>query len=127
MPACPSCHHDNSTTARYCSQCGAALETDPPNPYAEEPGNAPPPTDDADSGDPLDGELLALLREGKKIAAIKRLREQTGWDLKESKNYVESLALRHGVEVPRGSGCAGVLLLGLTGLAIAIAALVQSL
>lgn len=32
-----------------------------------------------------------MLAEGKKIAAIKYVREQTGWGLKEAKDYVESL------------------------------------
>src|SRR5437763_13530186 len=30
MPACPVCAHDNPDAARFCSDCGAALGTEPP-------------------------------------------------------------------------------------------------
>ncbi|NTW01147.1 MAG: 50S ribosomal protein L12 [Oscillochloris sp.] len=53
-----------------------------------------------DAGDPL-GEPLAptelahaarvLKAQGKAIAAIKLVREQTGWGLKEAKDYVDTL------------------------------------
>ncbi|WP_342570156.1 ribosomal protein L7/L12 [Paenibacillus sp. FSL R5-0749] len=39
----------------------------------------------------LDLELLALIQQGKKIMAIKRLREARGLSLKEAKDYVDSL------------------------------------
>ncbi|MGB7413001.1 MAG: hypothetical protein WA902_02235 [Thermosynechococcaceae cyanobacterium] len=39
----------------------------------------------------LEPELRQLMADGKKIAAIRRLREQTGWGLKRSKDYLESL------------------------------------
>ncbi|WP_336758406.1 ribosomal protein L7/L12 [Paenibacillus sp. USHLN196] len=39
----------------------------------------------------LDQELLALIQQGKKIMAIKRLREARGLSLKEAKDYVDSL------------------------------------
>ncbi len=57
----------------------------------------------------LDKELLRLLRDGQKIEAVKRHRERTNSGLKESKDYVESLAARHRVAVPR-VGCLGMLL-----------------
>ncbi len=39
----------------------------------------------------LEAEVRQLIGAGKKISAIKRVRELTGWGLKESKDYVESL------------------------------------
>lgn len=69
----------------------------------------------ANLGEDFVQELLRLLREGHKIEAIKRHREQTNASLKESKDYVEALAARHGVAVPR-VGCFGMVL----GMAIAI-------
>ncbi|CAM4271930.1 ribosomal protein L7/L12 [Paenibacillus xylanexedens] len=39
----------------------------------------------------LDQELLTLIQQGKKIMAIKRLREARGLSLKEAKDYVDSL------------------------------------
>jgi ribosomal protein L7/L12 len=55
-----------------------------------------------------DLELLQLFQERGKIAAIKLHRERTGAGLKESKDFVEALAVQHGIEAPRG-GCLGVL------------------
>jgi len=39
----------------------------------------------------IDPEVRLLLQRGNKIAAIKRVRELTGWGLKESKDYVDRL------------------------------------
>lgn len=39
----------------------------------------------------LEQEVRGLLTQGKKIKAIKRVRELTGWGLKEAKDYVEQL------------------------------------
>jgi len=39
----------------------------------------------------VDADVLALVREGRTIEAIKRLRETTGVGLKEAKEYVERL------------------------------------
>jgi ribosomal protein L7/L12 len=36
-------------------------------------------------------EILALVRRGRKIEAIKRYREETGVGLREAKNFIESL------------------------------------
>jgi ribosomal protein L7/L12 len=65
--------------------------------------------------DDSEKDLLQLLREGEKIEAIKRHRARTGAGLKESKDYVEALAARHGLVSPH-VGCFGMLL----GIAIAI-------
>ena len=39
----------------------------------------------------IDAELIALLKEDKMVAAVKRLREETGMSLKEAKEYVDEL------------------------------------
>ena len=70
---------------------------------------SPAPT--AESGS--DQEILDLLQSGQKIEAIKRHRERTGLGLKESKDYVESLAQRHGIIV-RPAGCLGLILLAIS-------------
>ena len=57
---------------------GAGLDPLPPAP-----GAAP---------DALDAEVLALARSGRKVEAIKRLREQTGLGLKEAKERVDAVA-----------------------------------
>ena len=63
-----------------------------------------------------------MLRSGRKIAAIKRVRSETGLGLKEAKEAVEAHMSAHGIEAPRGSsGCLLVwVLLGL-GAAAAVA------
>jgi ribosomal protein L7/L12 len=63
-----------------------------------------------------DDDVLELMRGQKKIAAIKIYRERYDVGLKEAKDAVEALAAKHGIE-SQGGGCAGVVLLGLMGLA----------
>jgi ribosomal protein L7/L12 len=75
-----------------------------------------------DVGEDFEPQLLSLLEQGQKIRAIKVYRERTGVGLKEAKDAVEALGRRHGI-VPKGAGCAGLLLLtlilcGLLGLMI---------
>jgi len=55
--------------------------------------------------------MIDLLRQGKKIAAIKVYREQRGTGLKFSKEAVEALAAKHGIA---NTGCASVLLVALS-------------
>ncbi len=52
---------------------------------------ATPAAADASDGALHDDELRALLADGQKIEAIKRVREHTGWGLAEAKDYVEGL------------------------------------
>lgn len=40
---------------------------------------------------PVDGEIKALIAEGKKVTAVKRYRDITGVGLKEAKDYVDKL------------------------------------
>ncbi len=54
-------------------------------------------------------DVLELAQMGRKIEAIKRLREQTGIGLKEAKERVDAALGEQG----RGGGCAPVLLAGL--------------
>lgn len=58
----------------------------------------------------LEAEIIPLLKEGRKIEAIKLHRERTGAGLKESKEAVERLAEREGIHLPR-SGCLSLLAL----------------
>lgn len=70
----------------------------------------------AEASSEADDDVLNLMRGGKKIAAIKVYRERYHVGLKEAKEAVEALASQHGIAA-QGSGCAGVILLGLVGLA----------
>jgi ribosomal protein L7/L12 len=85
-------------------------------------GQAPPPVLPAPLGKTLTESLskkaVELVRQGKKIQAIKLVREHTGMGLKEAKEEVE--ALTGGA----GSGCmSALLLLILAGIGVALAGL----
>jgi hypothetical protein len=58
----------------------------------------------------LDG-ILSLLKQGRKIGAIRLYREKTGVGLKEAKDFIEALAADQGVAASSRSGCLGVVLL----------------
>ena len=63
-------------------------------------------------------QLLATLKSGQKIVAIKQCREMTGLGLKEAKEFVESLAASNGIEVPAASGCGSMIFFALTATAV---------
>jgi large subunit ribosomal protein L7/L12 len=90
MIRCPFCDHKNPSGATHCAECKAELF----NP------------DEADAGpseaesNTLDGRVLALVRAGRKIEAIKLYRDMTGAGLKEAKDAVESLERGGAVSAP---------------------------
>jgi large subunit ribosomal protein L7/L12 len=81
MTRCPFCDHKNPPGTTRCAECNAELFASP--------------EDAADSADSeplsLDGRVIALMREGRKIEAIKLYRDLTGAGLKEAKDAVEAL------------------------------------
>lgn len=54
--------------------------------------------------------VLEVMRQGRKIEAIKLYRERTGAGLKQAKEAVDALAAEHGI-ADKGGGCLAVLLL----------------
>jgi Ribosomal protein L7/L12 C-terminal domain len=96
MIRCQFCHQDNSPTNVQCEHCGATL----PRPGA--PATATP---------EVVKQIQDLLAQGRKIYAIKLLREETGAGLKEAKDAVERFAAAHGLTASRGTGCLNMLLL----------------
>jgi len=62
-------------------------------------------------GSAFEDEILSLMRQGQKIAAIKLYREKTGVGLKEAKDFIEALAADQGITAASKSGCLGVMLL----------------
>jgi hypothetical protein len=110
MTTCRLCQHSNPPGAQRCEECGTWLSQDA-DPAASTGTSSAGRQTTAATGPPVsefDSEVLALLTSGKKIDAIKFYRETKGTGLKEAKEAVEALGERHGV--PRGSGCAGVVL-----------------
>jgi ribosomal protein L7/L12 len=81
MIRCPFCDHKNPPGAVRCAECQAELFASP--------------ADNVDSTDTqpqsLDGRVLALVIDGRKIEAIMLYRDLTGAGLKEAKEAVEAL------------------------------------
>lgn len=115
MNRCTNCSFENDELRKTCGACGSDLGTPLPSPHSiAEMYPAPDPV--------AEHEILRLLREGKKIMAIKIHREATGLGLKESKEAVEALAQRHGLSNVTPANTGGlVLALGAVLLAIAAA------
>jgi ribosomal protein L7/L12 len=101
---CSSCRHSNPPAADRCERCGAWLSS-----AAAQPAFGKTQTSAIDP-ESSESRLLELLRQGKKIQAIKLYREMSLVGLKEAKDYVEALASRH--QIPsQSAGCAGMLVL----------------
>ena len=106
MSKCPKCRHENAEGTPLCRECGADI----PLSAAQEPAEEP-----TSGAKTVDDEVLELMRNRRKIEAIKVYRERCGVGLKEAKEAVETLAAEQGVS--QSAGCAGVVLFGLAVLA----------
>lgn len=75
---------------------------------------APQENSPADTSSEFD-EIKQLIKQGRKIDAIKQLRADTGQGLKEAKDTVEAIQAKMvelgEIEAPAASGCAGMVLL----------------
>jgi ribosomal protein L7/L12 len=81
MTRCPFCDHKNPPGATHCAECKAELLSS-----SDVDGGAAAPESHS-----LSGRVLALVRDGRKIEAIKLYRDITGAGLKEAKDAVEAL------------------------------------
>ncbi len=94
---------------RYRVATGAGLADAKDAVEALERDQALPPRESATS--PFENEILSLLKQGRKIEAIKLYREKTGVGLKEAKDFIDALAADQHIGTPSKSGCLGVVLL----------------
>ena len=96
MIRCPFCDHKNPEGATRCASCKAELTTGD-----REAGASGVSDSGGTESHSLDGRIIALLTDGRKIEAIKLYRDITGAGLKEAKDAVE--ALERGDVPPRSS------------------------
>ena len=93
MPKCRFCNHNNPTGIDRCQNCGAWLEQTVASASSAQQSSEP-----ASQPNDFEGQIVSLVRQGQKIAAIKLYREQTGSGLAEAKNAVELLAAGQHIE-----------------------------
>lgn len=103
---CHHCSHDNPAGAPRCVACGADLGQDKSVPAGE-----PAAAADDDGATPeeraIARRIAALLKEGKKVEAVKMYRAATGCDLVDAVEAIEKIQEKHGIKAP---GCFGGLL-----------------
>ncbi|MEX0716132.1 MAG: membrane dipeptidase [Planctomycetaceae bacterium] len=117
---CLHCGHDNPPDAAQCVACGADLAQDdsisPGDSSAEGHDDATP------AERAIAKDIASLLKEGKKVEAVKRYRQATGTDLVDAVAAIDKIQEKHGI---KSKGCIGgvlsllmlaVLLSGLGGL-----------
>jgi ribosomal protein L7/L12 len=63
--------------------------------------------------DDLTDQIVSLRGRGEKIEAVKLYRNQSGCGLKEAKEAVERIGEQNGIRSSSGTGCLGVVLLGI--------------
>lgn len=93
----------------YRQQTGAGLKEAVDAIEAMQRGTRPPQPRGVEATPTEFPEVVSLIEQGKKIAAIKAYRDKTGAGLANAKAAVEALAVDRGVTFPRG-GCAGAVL-----------------
>jgi large subunit ribosomal protein L7/L12 len=91
MIRCPFCDHKNPPGATRCAACHAELTVSVDGETELAGHDAPN----------LDNRVLALVRDGRKIEAIKLYRDLTGAGLKEAKDAVEALERGGSLPSPR--------------------------
>ena len=110
MPTCPSCGGDLAADVEVCKFCGTRVPV------------AAGEVKSAGGQSAVEEQVLSLLRQGRKIEAIKVYRTATNCGLKDAKDAVEALAAQHGI-VARGAGCASAIACFLIAAALCLAAL----
>ena len=115
-------HYEEGAAVITCAHCGTEYVLDLPTEgflefSIEEAGEeempevepSPAPTESPAEAEPpyYEAEVLALLRAGQLIQAVKVVRAHTGLGLREAKEHAEALAAREGIDIPaaRNKAC----------------------
>ena len=112
MSKCPICDQSVARSASQCPSCGAPVSVPPAgeNEYENEKEND------------LDEQLLSLLKQGRKVEAVRLYRKSMDCNLMTAKEAVEALAAKHGITA-QSSGCMSAIVIAVV-LAAAGAAVV---
>jgi len=105
MPKCRICDHNNPAGIDRCENCGSWIEQAVPSAST---GQEPRTGSVDQQPNDLEGQILSLMRQNQKIAAVKLYREQTGCGLKEAKDAVEALAAGGQTLERRNPGADGI-------------------
>ena len=126
-------HYESGAEVLTCAHCGTEYVLDVPGEtfveFSLEKDGAAIPDVEAPAGDEppyYEAEVLALLRAGQMIQAVKVVRAHTGLGLREAKERAEALAAREGIDIPaaRNKAC---LLIVAAALVLAVAGVVSFL
>lgn len=107
---CKACgaalHYEPRAAVIKCAYCGTEYTLDTPLEGVIEFTGVEAEAEEAAAAEPdrpaYEGEALSWLRAGDSVRAVEAVRESTGWDLRESTEYVEALAAREGIWQPEG-------------------------
>lgn len=131
---CKACgaalHYEPGAEVITCAHCGTEYVLESPTEFTVEYELAEDePTPEVETPAPVgapsyEDEALSWLQRGKKIEAIKVVRERTGMGLRESKEYVEALAAREGIPL-RGGGSGACLVIVAVAVILGLAGLVS--
>jgi len=82
-PVCSKCGTNLTGDYKFCPSCGQEVGTKSGN---------------------MEDQILSLLKQNQFIEAVKMVRERRGLGLKESADYVRSLAVKHNIVIQQASG-----------------------
>lgn len=133
---CKACgaalHYEPGAEVITCAHCGTEYVLEGPSEFTveymlEEEAATPEVETPAPVGpQSYEAEVLALLRAGQLIEAVKVVRAHTGLGLREAKEHAEALAAREGIDIPaaRNKAC---LMIVVTTVILAVAGIVSFL
>ncbi len=125
-------HYEAGAVVITCDHCGTEYVLDVPGDSfvefslveAEDVPDVSPPAEVEPP--PYEAEVLSWLREGQKVRAVQVVRAYTGLGLRESKEYVEELAIREGIAAPARSAAYATFVVAVL-IAVAVSGLVAFL